>query len=119
MRRDTKYPMPKRPSTEDFARAGETLPAKTLRAVERDIHKVLLKHFTKTYDGSLPVEVTIVDRTRCERLHFEPVVYAHKASDTDIMENLSVVQLNISLASDQLRHAQYEVFRRFGPKEKT
>lgn len=54
-------------------------------------------------DGDLPIDWEIIDRTRFERMHFQPVPYQHKAqNELAANEHLNAVVLNARIANDEL-----------------
>jgi len=72
-----------------------------------DLYKIILRilelKYEKDASGDIPVDFRLVDRTKFERLHYIPVPYEHKAkNDDERMDILSVLNLNLSIASREL-----------------
>ena len=81
--------------------------AKVSEGEIEDLYKIIrcileLK-YEKDASGDIPVDFRLVDRTKFERLHYIPVPYEHKAkNDDERMDILSVLNLNLSIASREL-----------------
>ncbi len=65
------------------------------------IHKIALEEGGQDYSCSPRLEVTVIDRTEYESLHYFPVKYAHK-NDANNKEILETLLLNVRLAADAL-----------------
>lgn len=69
---------------------------------------VLETKYEQDVDGDLPVQYQLVDRTRCEPMHFMPVPYSHNAeTEEQIMSNLDTHLVNLEIATSAVRNASH------------
>lgn len=67
------------------------------------VGKLLEMKYEKDCDGSLPVEVSFVDRTKFERSHYFNIPYEFKAkTNEERMEILSRLNTNVHMAANAL-----------------
>ena len=54
-------------------------------------------------DGDLPLDISLIDRTRYERLFFRPIPYDHKiVTDAEHDSVLNALMCNLGIASEQI-----------------
>ena len=86
------------------------LPEPSVNAFLRKIKSVSNQFFLKDEDGEFPVDVTVVDRTLCDMIYYQPML---RVKDTDgiakVMENLRVTRLNLSIAVEQVKRAHLDL----------
>ena len=76
------------------------------------LSELIKRKFEADPDGDLPIEYTIVDRTRFDRMRFEPVPYHHKAQNLEEkqtildahMYNLNVAHIAVTCIHNVLRN---------------
>lgn len=86
------------------------------KAIERE---VLRPRLTKDEDGDWPVDVILVDRTRCRELHYLPLPYTHDRSAEPVVlreagmaaleESLDVAERNLGVAVEEFRRVRREM----------
>lgn len=76
------------------------LPQDLLDRFYAKVTRLAEQTFGRDCDGDLPVDIEIVDRTRYERLHYQPVPYSHKPHDPE--ERLRLLHGNLRLALDEV-----------------
>jgi hypothetical protein len=93
--------------------SNKLLDEKKVHAFADIVYRLAKKKFGTDEDGDPFIEVKIIDRTRCERMHYEPIPYDHKLEtqeEWDWYERM--LFLNLKLASDAVdrysRHRSHE-----------
>lgn len=83
------------------------------------IYKMADKELGTDDEGDSLVQITVVDRTRCEPLHFMPVPYEHEAkSDEELDRILELRVSNLKVATEALqRDLQKRRYRRERQKD--
>jgi hypothetical protein len=77
----------------------EYVDERRLRAVEGRIAKLLKEEFGTDESGDARVEFTLVDRSRCHRLSYLPVPYAHHDDTVEAHEeSFRIAMLNHNIA---------------------
>jgi hypothetical protein len=85
------------------------------------IQDMIALRFEVDCDGSLPVEYKLIDRTRFEPMHFQPLPYDHEAeSEDELVSILHTAELNLSMATSRFQEQwrMFEYRRRQARKEK-
>jgi hypothetical protein len=68
------------------------------------LYKLAEKEFEKDCDGDLPIQIFVLDRTRCEPDHYQPIPYAHKAASMEELNKISEAMMhNVKWAIDSLQ----------------
>lgn len=63
------------------------------------IRELITLKFAKDPDGDLPIECTLVDRTRFEPMHYRPVRYVHRVKKLqELRDALDLHVLNLEIA---------------------
>jgi hypothetical protein len=74
--------------------------------LSRIMLRLIERKFEVDPDGDLPVEFQLIDRTRYEPMHFEPVPYMHKSKNEKDREDIfSLHMLNLVLSTSAVDRA--------------
>lgn len=65
----------------------------------KKVRKMANDEFGVDGDGSSTLEFILIDRTRCERMHYDPVPYDHRSIQSN-KEARRIVLMNLRIASE-------------------
>lgn len=77
---------------------------KDLEQLDTIIYKLIGMKWAMDPDGDLPIDFKIIDRTRFEPMHYDPVPYQHKTEDDPLAQRgrLAILMMNAHIALEAL-----------------
>jgi len=85
-----------------------TVDEKLFHEAHEKVEKLLAELFGVDYEESPNVDFILIDRQRCERMHFHPVPYSHtdNYSDAALEKALEMAVFNLSIAAEVVRRVE-------------
>lgn len=88
------------------------IPDKVLNAFYDDLDRLVGQYFKQDQDADMPVHVKVVDRTRYQTSAYFNLAHTHKLEGPErlraIIDNLRSASANVSMASIELRNAEFD-----------
>jgi len=86
------------------------IPEAVLDKFRRKLRTLIKNHFGTDFDPDCPIDVNVVDRTRCEPDHYVTVPYTHgakwdgeKIDLNDVIDQMIRLTINVNQANDAMR----------------